>query len=223
MKVESQPKGLQLPDNGGVYNGTANSDTDVDASGNVVSGADWIKIGTNGYYSYKLVVKYIEAELTKKYTDKDPDNFLQTTVTNAFSAYLDSLVKYNVPNVTAITLPTKVQFEAASYPTVAAGAATIAAQFLQNGVIAKGAAAYGSVSYFEGGEGYHVIMIKHDNGEFGVVRNSVYDIAIKDIKSPGYPTIPDPDPEKKDEEEESYISVEIGINPWTWYRQEEEL
>ena len=40
LKVESQPKGLQLPDNGGVYNGTANSDTDVDASGNVVSGAD---------------------------------------------------------------------------------------------------------------------------------------------------------------------------------------
>ena len=68
LKVESQPKGLQLPDNGGAYNGTANSDADVDASGNVVSGADWIKIGTNGYYSYKLVVKYIEAELTKKYS-----------------------------------------------------------------------------------------------------------------------------------------------------------
>ena len=27
----------------------------------------------------------------------------------------------------------------------------------------------------------------------------------------------------KDEEEESFISVEIGINPWTWYRQEIDL
>lgn len=236
LKVESQPKGLQLPDNGGAYNGTANSDADVDASGNVVSGADWIKIGTNGYYSYKLVVKYIEAELTKKYTDKDPDNFLQTTVTNAFSAYLDSLVKYNVPGVNAITLPTAAAFKANldnnTYSSIADGAQKIAATFEQAGVVTNGAAAYGSVSYFEGGEGYHVIMIKHDNdtdntnnkhGEFGVVRNSVYDIAIKDIKSPGYPIIPNPDPGKKDEEEESYISVEIGINPWTWYRQEEEL
>lgn len=75
-------------------------------------------------------------------------------------------------------------------------------------------------------------MIKHDNdtdntnnmyGEFGVVRNSVYDIAIKDIKTPGYPIIPEPDPEKPDEVDESYISVQIDINPWTWYRQEVDL
>lgn len=241
LKVESQPKGLKLPDNddnytGGPYDGDANSDDDVDASGNVKSGSDWIQIGTNGYYSYKLVQKYIEAELTSKYKDKDPDNYLQTTVTNSFGAYIDSLVKYNVANVDAVTLPTKVQFDAkisdGTYASVVDGAKKIAAEFYQTGIIAHGAAAYGNVSYYKGGEGYHVIMIKHDNdtdntnnklGEFGVVRNSVYDIAIKDIKTPGYPIIPEPDPGKKDEEEESFISVEIGINPWTWYRQEIDL
>lgn len=236
LKVVSQPKGLQLPNNGGTYNGTTNSDNDVDASGKVNPGSAWIKIGTDGYYSYKLVVKYIEAELTAKYTDQAPDDYLQTSVTNAFGAYLDSLVKYSVPNVTAITLPTAAVFQAKlddnTYSSIADGAQKIAASFEQAGVKTHGAAAYGNVSYYEGGEGYHVIMIKHDNdtdntnnklGEFGVVRNSVYDIAIKDIKTPGYPTIPEPDPGKKDEEEESFISVEIGINPWTWYRQEIEL
>lgn len=236
LKVVSQPKGLQLPNNGGTYNGTTNSDNDVDASGKVNPGSAWIKIGTDGYYSYKLVVKYIEAELTAKYTDQAPDDYLQTSVTNAFGAYLDSLVKYSVPNVTAITLPTAAAFQAKlddnTYSSIADGAQKIAASFEQAGVKTYGAAAYGNVSYYEGGEGYHVIMIKHDNdtdntnnklGEFGVVRNSVYDIAIKDIKTPGYPTIPEPDPGKKDEEEESFISVEIGINPWTWYRQEIEL
>ena len=236
LKVVSQPKGLQLPNNGGTYNGTTNSDNDVDASGKVNPGSAWIKIGTDGYYSYKLVVKYIEAELTAKYTDQAPDDYLQTSVTNAFGAYLDSLVKYSVPNVTAITLPTAAAFQAKlddnTYSSIADGAQKIAASFEQAGVKTYGAAAYGNVSYYEGGEGYHVIMIKHDNdtdntnnklGEFGVVRNSVYDIAIKDIKTPGYPIIPEPDPGKKDEEEESFISVEIGINPWTWYRQEIEL
>ena len=241
LKVESQPKGLLLPDNGdnytgGSYDGDANSDDDVDASGNVKSGSDWIQIGTNGYYSYKLVQKYIEAELTSKYKDKDPDNYLQTTVTNSFGAYIDSLVKYNVSGVDPVTLPTKVQFDAkisdGTYASVEDGVKEIAAEFYQTEIIAHGAAAYGNVYYYKGGEGYHVIMIKHDNdtdntnnklGEFGVVRNSVYDIAIKDIKTPGYPTIPEPDPGKKDEEEESFISVEIGINPWTWYRQEIDL
>ena len=236
LKVESQPKGLQLPNNGGTYNGTTNSDNDVDAFGKVNSGSDWIQIGTNGYYSYKLVQKYIEAELTSKYKDKDPDNYLQTTVTNSFGAYIDSLVKYNVSGVDPVTLPTKVQFDAkisdGTYASVEDGVKEIAAEFYQTEIIAHGAAAYGNVYYYKGGEGYHVIMIKHDNdtdntnnklGEFGVVRNSVYDIAIKDIKTPGYPTIPEPDPGKKDEEEESFISVEIGINPWTWYRQEIDL
>lgn len=234
LKVESQPKGLKLP-GGVIYDGDANNDADVDEEGTVNSGSDWIKIGTNGYYSYNLVVKYIEAELTSKYRDKDPDNFLQTSVTNQFGAYLDALVAQSVLNVKAVELPTKDEFDeklaAASNDSVKV-IRDIAAEFYQGGVITHGADAHGNVSYYKGGQGYHVIMIKHDNdsdntnnkyGEFGVVRNSVYDIAIKDIKSPGYPIIPDPDPEKPDEEDESYISVQIDINPWTWYRQEVEL
>lgn len=43
-------------------------------------------------------------------------------------------------------------------------------------------------------------MIKHDDtsavtnelGEFGVCRNSVYDINVKKFNNPGYPAIPDP-------------------------------
>ena len=75
-------------------------------------------------------------------------------------------------------------------------------------------------------------MIKQDNdedntnnklGEFGVVRNSVYDITINSIKNPGYPTIPPPDTDKKDEEEEAFLSIEININPWPWYMQRVDL
>ena len=73
-------------------------------------------------------------------------------------------------------------------------------------------------------------MIKHDDsdaannklGEFGVVRNSVYDIIVTKFNNPGYPTIPAPDPNTPDEAE-SFLSLEIKVNPWTWYRQVEEL
>ena len=58
-------------------------------------------------------------------------------------------------------------------------------------------------------------MIKHDDsptimnklGEFGVVRNSVYDITVNKINNPGYPIIPDPDPSAPDEEEDRYLSI----------------
>ena len=51
-------------------------------------------------------------------------------------------------------------------------------------------------------------MIKHDDtdkalnelGEFGVVRNSVYDINVNKFNNPGYPEIPTPgtDPDEED-------------------------
>ena len=74
-------------------------------------------------------------------------------------------------------------------------------------------------------------MIKHDDsdkamnefGEFGVVRNSVYDINIKGFNNPGYPTIPDSDPDTPDENDETWLSIQINVNPWTWYSQEEIL
>lgn len=227
LKATSVPTGLKLPNNGGNYEGTGDDDVEyVDGEGKVISGHDWIKIGT-GYYSYALLLKYIESELTAKYTDQNPETF-GTATTTAFNNYLAYLAGKSVPGVTAVTLPTKQEFTDANYPTIAEGAKTIAADFMQAGVSTHGADSYGTVSYFKGGDSYYTIMIKHDNdddntnnklGEFGVVRNSVYDITINSIMNPGYPTIPTPDPGKKDEEEEAYMSIQIDINPWTWYTQ----
>ena len=225
LKATVVPTGLKLP-GGATYNGPANSDTDVNDSGNVISGKDWIKVG-KGYYSYKLVIKYIEAELTSKYEDKDPDNF-PTSFTTTFNTYISYLAGKSGSGVTAVTLPTKDEFDAFPGANDAERVTSIANKFYQQKVIDNGADIYGSISYYKGGDSYYTIMIKHDNdtndtnnklGEFGVVRNSVYDITIKSIMNPGYPIIQEPDPGKKDEEEEFYMSIEIGINPWTWYEQ----
>lgn len=74
-------------------------------------------------------------------------------------------------------------------------------------------------------------MIKHDDtdlavnelGEFGVVRNSVYDINVNKFNNPGYPDVPKPDPGEEDEDEDGWLSIKINVNPWTWYTQTEEL
>lgn len=225
LKATIAPTGLKLP-GGAVYNGTTNSDTDVDASGNVIPGKDWIKVGS-GYYSYKLVLEYIEAELTSKYEDRDPDNF-PTPFTTTFNTYINYLAGKSGSGVTAVALPSKDEFDALPGADDAERVTSVANRFYQQKVIDNGADIYGSISYYKGGDSYYTIMIKHDNdtndtnnklGEFGVVRNSVYDITIKSIMNPGYPVIQEPDPGKKDEEEESYMSIEIGINPWTWYEQ----
>ena len=87
------------------------------------------------------------------------------------------------------------------------------------------------VEYYSKGICYYKIMIKHDNsstimnklGEFGVVRNSVYDITVNKINNPGFPIIPDPDPSSPDEEDDRYLSIKIEVNPWTWYSQVEPL
>ena len=94
-----------------------------------------------------------------------------------------------------------------------------------------GAYRHGTVSYYKGGVNYYPIMIKHDDTdqiyneyrEFGVVRNSVYDVHISKVNNPGYPNVPKPDPGTKDEDEDKYLSIRINVNPWTWYTQTEEL
>ena len=97
---------------------------------------------------------------------------------------------------------------------------------------------HGSVTCFKNSINYYKIMIKHDNilkggtddpdyinklGEFGVVRNSVYDIKITKFNNSGDPLIPNPDPDTDDEEDKKFLAVEIEVNPWTWYVQEVEL
>lgn len=110
---------------------------------------------------------------------------------------------------------------------------TTEAEFLsiKDEVMAKGSANAGAVRFFLGGYSYYNILIKHDDlgtglnalGKFGVVRNSVYDVNITKFSMPGEPIVIIPDPVIPDEEEDYYLSVDITINPWTWYTQNEEL
>ena len=61
-------------------------------------------------------------------------------------------------------------------------------------------------------------MIKHDDtdkalnelGEFGVVRNSVYDINVNKFNNPGYPEIPTPGTDP-DEEDGSFLAIQINV------------
>ena len=94
----------------------------------------------------------------------------------------------------------------------------------------KGAGAVENFNYYADGISYYKIMIKHDDtdkalnelGEFGVVRNSVYDINVNKFNNPGYPEIPTPGTDP-DEEDGSFLAIQINVNPWTWYTQEEEF
>lgn len=88
-------------------------------------------------------------------------------------------------------------------------------------------------------------------GRYGVVRNNWYAISLQSVTGPGTPWIPDPsdpgptptppgptdpapapDPDDPhnptppgvdDDENDAYLSVEITINPWTYWTQEAEL
>ena len=191
----------------------------------VGEGESWMIV--NGVsYTYDTLMDWIENELTKKYKDGNPDGY-PTSISTAFNRY----VKY-VDSSKEVTIPTGDEFKQSGQ-----SAETQAAALKQKFVDArlavenKGAGSYGTVFYYDGGVSYYKIMIKHDDsdkamnefGEFGVVRNSVYDINIKGFNNPGYPTIPDPDPDTPDENDETWLSIQINVNPWTWYSQEEIL
>lgn len=193
--------------------------TDVQEGNN-----DWLDIN-GGFYTYTVMLGWIEDELTKKYQDKNPAGYV-TNVTTAFNKYLKYLVGKGVANVQEVVIPD------------ATGVRTVAeiVQDFENqkaGVVANGADVDTDeiVKYYKSGISYYPIAIKHDNdndgsnnefGEFGVVRNSMYDIKVNSFNNPGYPIIPEPDPNKKDEFE-YWLAIEIGVNPWTWYTQEENL
>ena len=163
-----------------------------------------------------------------------PSGTNNTTLCNAWNAYLVNIGAI----AAAIDIPNGVYGDDAA--TIASKTKAVMDQFkdadIKTKVIAKGSHRHGQVTYYKAGISYYPIMIKHDNddsasvtnefGEFGVVRNSVYDINITKVNKPGYPTIPKPgEPEggTPDEEDENYLSIKINVNPWTWYTQNVEL
>lgn len=188
----------------------------------ISTGDDWITIGSS-QFTYASLLTYIKQELTNKYTSANPSLY-STPLTDALIAYLNGRSITGAPTLDQPTTPDAAPAtKADSYVTILDG--------LSTAIKTAGAGSVGSFNYYEGGVSYYRIMIKHDDtptalnelGEFGVVRNSVYDINITAINNPGYPTIPAPDPTIPDEDEEAWLSVQINVNPWTWYTQSEEL
>ena len=217
FKVIFSPKGLQTPDKN-VYDNPA----DFVNAGALDSGKDWLMVN-GGYYTWNLLMDYIKAELTFKFQseDNDPTIIHNTALTNALNNYLEAINEAKVP----------IDRNNARSPEEQAGDVVDAFNVKKNAVTTHGADRHGTVSYYVGGVNYYPIMIKHDDsgdvynelGEFGVVRNSVYDVNISRVNNPGYPNIPEPDPGTKDEDEDNYLSIRINVNPWTWYTQTEEL
>lgn len=194
---------------------TADGQTSTDQE----TSKDWMMID-GGFYTFTTLMDWIEAELNYKYLNNHPDpSIITTPLTTALNKYLDDI------GVTAVTLP----------PT--ADAAAIAN--LKTAFTAKQAAVeleddraktVGVLTYYKGGYSFYKAMIKHDDtnlavnelGEFGVVRNSVYDITVTKFNEPGYPTIP-PVTTDPDEDDDLRMSILIDVNPWTWYTQEVEF
>ncbi len=216
FKVIFSPKGLQTPDKN-VYDNPA----DFVNAGALDPGKDWLMVN-GGYYTWNLLMDYIKAELTFKFQseDNDPTIIHNTALTNALNNYLEAINEVKVP----------IDRNNARSPEEQAGDIVDAFNVKKNAVTTHGADRHGTVSYYVGGVNYYPIMIKHDDsgdvynelGEFGVVRNSVYDVNISRVNNPGYPNIPEPDPGTKDEDEDNYLSIRINVNPWTWYTQTEE-
>lgn len=188
------------------------------------NGDDWFSM--NGvFYTPTTILTYIKKELKNKY-DNEPPSEYATEITDAYNAYIGAL------GITPVDIPTNLILL-----TSEAQADDIVAKFVaitdEIKEKSEGGKSLENIEYYSKGLCYYKIMIKHDNidsptimnklGEFGVVRNSVYDITVNKINNPGYPSIPDPEPGTKDEEEDRYLSIKIEVNPWTWYSQVEPL
>ena len=219
FKVVFSPHGMELPNGEGLY-----TETDDEEGGYIVDdgalrrGEDWIMYD-GGFYTWGLLMLYIEKEMESKYLDENAD-MINTPIANALNAYLKAI------GLTEVDIPASDGNEWTQINQV-----VDAFKAHKDAVKTHGAARHGSITYYKGGVSYYPIMIKHDDtedadnelGEFGVVRNSVYDIRITKVNNPGYPTIPDPNPGIPDESEAVNLSVKIDINPWTWYSQSLEL
>lgn len=183
---------------------------------------DWMYID-GGYYTYATLMQWIEAELKNKYDDPTPATF-PTLRTTLFNRYLGA----EGINVGSITLPATADD---------AAIALLVQEFkdketaVLNTPAANRAKKVGNFTYYVNAVSYYMTMIRHDDtsaisnelGEFGVVRNSVYDINVKKFNNPGYPIIPDPGTDVPDETDEGWLAIEIITNPWTWYTQDVEF
>lgn len=209
---------------------------------NTDPGIHWLKIGT-GAYTFETLITWIEEELTKKYADLNPDGYT-AAITTAFNDYL------RTKGISLLPVPSAADFTNTGLGGYSGNITTLIdavkaaygaddANGARYGIINAGSDAIGPVTFYSGAINYYKIMIEHDNdkttnpdgtqiylnelGEFGVVRNSVYDIHINNIFNSGYPKIPDPDKDKKDEDEDMWLAIKINVNPWTWYKQELDL
>lgn len=201
------------------------SDVNNNAPGD--ASINWIKL-SSGNYTFATLKTWLQKELWSKYKSSNPDNY-QPLMTESFNDYLDGIGKAG----DKLTILTAAQFTAlgADFDTrYAAFMADFDTEYAdaEAVIIAGNSAAHGSLTFYKGGVNYYQIMIRHDDstanlnalGEFGVVRNAIYDIYVTKIMKSGYPIIPDPDPDTKDEDDDQYIAIKINVNPWTWYKQE---
>lgn len=218
IRVKYVPDSYRLPD--------GSSDTNQETNG------DWMMI-SGGYYTATTLIQWIEGELKAKYLKADgttPNSaaeagLITTVLTTSLNSYLATT------SVGAETLPASVS----SASEVATLVTNFTSKLASVSALsdANKAKTVGSFTYYGSAYNYYKVMIKHDDvsgntavnelGEFGVVRNSVYDVNITKFNNPGYPTIPTPDPNEPDEDNDKWVSVQININPWTWYSQTEEF
>lgn len=80
-----------------------------------------------------------------------------------------------------------------------------------------------NVNTYEEGTCYYPYWIRHANNnkpnemgimEFGIVRNNIYELAVKSIGSLGLSGVDKPEPDKDDETNEVFFSVEIKVKDW---------
>ncbi len=207
-------------------------ETDVTNSSATIS---WMKI-YSGFYTFETLKNWIRDEYNSKYASTVPDHdAINAPLVKAVNAYLTA--KTSV--VERLPLPDNADFTATYGDDVAQVLQAMDDVYaaIQTGITTAGANAYYAAddthvfSYYDGGVNYYKIMIRHDDtdaaanklGEFGVVRNSVYDVNVTKFNNPGYPIIVDPKPEEVDEDDESWLAIQIDVNPWTWYSQSIEL
>lgn len=98
------------------------------------------------------------------------------------------------------------------------------------------------ISTYESGESYYIARIKHfgdaltkwesgtygENnleylGRYGILRNNWYELTVKSVSGPGYPSVPEVKPNTPDDEDDKYINVSVKILSWAKRSQDVNL